>query len=72
MSRPGLPSPTWMEDDGMHVLIPNEGQAPDLESMSRTYQDKIRHSPLWDTMVAEFGAEKAERMLKEFKVELKT
>lgn len=55
----------------MHVLIPDEGQTPDLETMSRTYQDQIRHSPLWDTMVAEFGAEKAESMLKEFKVELR-
>jgi hypothetical protein len=71
LSRPGLPAPTWMEDDGMHVLIPDEGAPPDLEAMSRNYRDQVRRSPLWETMVAEFGAEKAERMLKEFKVELK-
>ena len=63
--------PLWMEDDGMHVLIPDEGQAPDLDTLSQTFQDKIRHSSLWETMVAEFGTEKAERVLKEFKVELK-
>jgi hypothetical protein len=60
-----------MEDDGMHALFPNEGQNLDLASMTRTYQEKIRHSSLWDTMVAEYGEAKAESMLKEFKVELK-
>jgi hypothetical protein len=63
--------PVWMADDGMHALIPDEGQDLDLASMPRTYQEKIRHSPLWNTMVAEYGEAKAERMLKDFKVELK-
>jgi hypothetical protein len=61
-----------MEEDGMHAMIPDEGQGLDLASMTRTYQEKIRHSELWNTMVAEFGEAKAERMLKEFKVELKS
>ena len=61
---PKLPVPAWMEHDGMHVIIPDEGLPPDLETMCRIYQDKIRHSPLWDTMVAEFGAERAERALR--------
>jgi hypothetical protein len=56
----------------MHALIPDEGQDLDLASMTQSYQEKIRHSPLWNTMVAEFGEAKAERMLKEFKVELKS
>lgn len=63
--------PLWMEDDGMHALIPDEGQDLDLASMTRTYQEEIRRSPLWNTMVAEYGEAKAARMLKEFKVELK-
>lgn len=63
--------PLWMDDDGMHALIPDEGQDLDLASMTRTYQEKIRQSPLWNTMVAEYGEAKAERMLKDFKVELK-
>jgi hypothetical protein len=71
MAHPGLPAPAWMEDDGMHVLIPDEGPPPDLDTLSRAFQDKIRQSPLWETMVAEFGAEKAQSVLKNFKVELK-
>lgn len=55
----------------MHALIPDEGQDLDLASMTRSYQEKIRHSPIWNTMVAEYGEAKAERMLKDFKVELK-
>ena len=52
--------PPWMEDDGMHALIPNEGQDLDLASMTRTYQEEIRQSPLWTTMVAKYGEAKAE------------
>ena len=66
-----LPGSMWMEQDGMHALIPDDGLPPDLEALSRSYQDKIRKSALWDTMVAEYGLEKAEQLLKEFKVELK-
>ena len=71
IAHPGPPAPAWMEDDGMHVLIPDEGQPADLDTMTRAFQDKVRHSPLWATMVAEFGAEKAESVLKNFKVEPK-
>jgi len=63
--------PLWMEDDGMHALIPDEGQDLDLASLTQIYQEKIRHSSLWPTMVAEYGEANAERMLKEFKVEQK-
>lgn len=67
----GPPGPTWIEHDGVHALIPDEGVPPDLEALSRTYQDEVRNSSLWDTMVAEYGQEKAEKLLKEFKVELR-
>lgn len=63
--------PIWWEDDGLHALLPDEGSPMDLEALNRAYQEKIRQSPLWDTMVAEFGQERAESMLKEFKVELR-
>jgi len=35
------------------------------------YQKQIRNSPLWDTMVEQFGEDKAREMLKEFRCELR-
>lgn len=69
---PGSSQSLWWEDDGVHAMIPDEGQPLDLDALNRDYQAKIRQSPLWDTMVAEYGQEKAEALLKEFKVELRT
>jgi hypothetical protein len=37
--------------------------------MLKEYQNQVRSSPLWDEMVNEFGKEKAEELLKEFKAE---
>ena len=48
------------------------GTAPaeaDLAEFTRRYQENIRSSPLWDEMVQRFGKEKAERLLREFRVE---
>jgi hypothetical protein len=42
-----------------------------LEQMSRVYQEKIRKSPLWKQMVKQYGQEKAEELLKAFRVELR-
>lgn len=35
------------------------------ELLSKNFQKEIRHSEIWDQMVAEFGEEKAEQLLKE-------
>ena len=61
----------WASEAGIHALVPGEPpSAGELEGMSARYQEKIRKSPLWDTMVKEFGAQKAAEMLKEFKAKL--
>jgi hypothetical protein len=39
--------------------------------MAREYQKQIRNSPLWDEMVQKYGKEKAEKLLKEFKAEVR-
>jgi len=39
--------------------------------MTQLYQEQIRNSPLWDEMVREFGPEKAEELLREFRAELR-
>ena len=62
---------SWFEGDEMHSLIP--GEAPNeeqLEEMMREYQKQIRKSPLFKKMVSQYGKEKAEELLKEFKVKL--
>jgi hypothetical protein len=38
---------------------------------TKNFQKQIRNSEIWDQMVAEFGEEKAERILKECKAEVK-
>ncbi len=62
----------WTDDDGLHTMVPGEAPTPEqLLEMSRVYQQKIRSSPLWQEMVDEFGPEKAEAMLKDFRVQLR-
>lgn len=66
-------APTWMEDDGIHSILPGEQPSPEeLETLSRSYQEKIRHSVLWDQMLEEFGPQEAERILLKFRVEARS
>jgi hypothetical protein len=52
----------------MHALVPGEPPSEaELEEMSRVYQQKIRRSPLWKQMVKEYGKEKAEEVLLQFR-----
>ena len=62
----------WLASDGLHALVPGNAPSPEtLVEMTRVYQRNIRESPLWDEMVREFGEEEAERILKEFHVEIR-
>ncbi len=62
--------PSWIDDDGLHVLVPGAPPSPGmLEGATRLYQEKIRNSPIWDKIVGEVGKEEAERLLKQFRVE---
>lgn len=61
-----------LEGDGLHVLLPGTPPSSEmLDEMTGSYQQKIRESPLWDEMVREFGEEEAERLLREFRVEIR-
>ena len=63
---------TWTDEEGIHVL--SEGVKPtssQIEQMTKEYQNQVRNSPLWDKMIKEYGKEKAEELLKEFKAEVK-
>jgi hypothetical protein len=60
---------SWMEKDGFHSLIPGTPPSSEqLENMTKVYQKNIRNSPIWDEMVKQYGKEKAEKPLKEFRV----
>ena len=66
------PGMSWMDNDGLHALLP--GEAPSAEVMAvfnDNFRKELRNSPLWDEMVEKFGAEEAQKLLKQVKVELK-
>ena len=42
-----------------------------LDEITGSYQQKIGESRLWGEMVREFGEEEAERLLREFRVEVR-
>ena len=66
-----LPTYSWMEKDGFHSLIPGTTLSSEqLENMTKVYQKNIRNSPIWDEMVKQYGKEKAEKLLKEFRVKI--
>ena len=57
---------SWVDDDGLHFIGQGGQPTPeDYEKMTKTYQEKIRNSPMWNQWVKQFGKEKAEEMLKE-------
>jgi hypothetical protein len=39
--------------------------------MTKEYQNQIRNSPLWDEMVQKYGKKESEKLLKEFKAEVR-
>ena len=41
------------------------------ELMTKNFRKELRNSEIWDQMVAEFGEEKAERLLQDCKAEVK-
>ena len=42
------------------------------ELLTNNFQKELRNSPIWDEMVAEYGEQKAEKILKQCKGELKS
>lgn len=63
---------SWTDNDGIHFV--EKGPAPSseqVEKMTKAYQKQIRNSPIWDEMVKTYGKEEAEKLLKEFKAEIR-
>ena len=64
--------PSWLDSDGLHAFVPGAAPSPEaLEEATKRYQASVRKSPLWDEMVKRFGEKEAERMLLEFRVEVR-
>jgi hypothetical protein len=57
--------PMWMDQQGLHALLPGSPEANTYERLTEQYQQSIRNSPMWDEMVREFGLQKAEQLLKQ-------
>ena len=63
---------SWLESDGIHAFVAGVAPSPEaFEEASKRYQENIRKSPLWDEMVRQVGEKEAERMLLEFRVEVR-
>jgi len=68
---PAWPAP-WFDEEGLHAILP--GLPPSratLDEVSRTFQENIRNSAIWDEMVKQFGQEEAERLLVQFRVQVR-
>ena len=62
----------WADHEGLHTLVPGEPPAPaELEQLTRVVQEKMRHSPDWDQIVAQLGPDAAERLLQQIRFELR-
>ena len=63
---------SWADNDGIHFAGPGSPpSAEQLKKMTKQYQKQIRNSPLWDEMVQKYGKKEAEKLLKEFKAEVR-
>lgn len=70
-ASPGLAA-SWLDSSGLHAVVPGLPPSPEaLDKATRLYQHNIRNSPLWDQMVKEFGEKEAERLLLQFRVEVR-
>src|SRR5262249_49301768 len=68
----GTLTSSWLDADGLHAFVPGVAPSPEAPGeATKPYQKEIRNSPLWDDMVRQFGEKKAERLLLEFRVELR-
>ena len=44
-----------------------DNESLDLDALTKLYQENIRNSPIYNTMVRKFGKTRADELLKEFR-----
>ena len=62
----------WQQGNEFHVLsrgIPPHPQL--LEEMTNKFREGIRNSPMWQQLVDQYGAERAEELLLEIRTEIR-
>ena len=50
--------------------MPSKQRATPSEQATVIFQQEVRQGPLWAKMVAEFGAEEAEKLLQQFRLDI--
>jgi len=71
-STSSLPSYSWQDNEGSHLVVPGEKpSSAQLKKMTEQYQKRIKQSPLWPQMIQQYGKEKAEELLQQCRAELK-
>jgi hypothetical protein len=68
IADPGL---SWHDEEGIHLIAPGDLQPGDEKKLTANLQKQIRNSLLWGQMVDDFGEEKADELLKQFKAQIK-
>lgn len=72
VNNPHFGGLSWMDKEGLHAILPGEAPSEEVFKLwTENFQKQLRNSPLWDEMVAKFGEEKAEKLLKQCQVELR-
>ena len=61
----------WHQGNELHLV--GKGKPPDaeeLEEMTNRFREGIRNSPIWNQIVEQFGAERAEELLLEIRADV--
>ena len=67
-----LSSSPWLSEDGIHMMMPSKDMSKDqIEALTLKYQENIRKSEIWGQLVQQYGKDEAEKLLKEFRVEMR-
>ena len=62
----------WVQDGELEALVPGVAPEPaELAEFDRRWREKLRASPLWPQMVAQFGPERAEQLLQQCEMKIK-
>ncbi|PCI09340.1 MAG: hypothetical protein COB77_00020 [Gammaproteobacteria bacterium] len=63
---------TWTDGENVRVLVAGDKPTQvEMDTMTKEYQKQIKSSPFWAELVKQYGEEKAEEILSEFKAEIK-
>ena len=60
----------WPADDGIHMLLPGVPAPELLKELSRSFQEQLRRSPLWNELIDQYGQERAEQILQQCRAQL--